>query len=359
MAADEPRTLDAISTAIRGDLRRELPGSDAMVWPNVLAVLAKVFAGAIHLVDLRTAWLYRQVFASTADTRALERQAYEFGMARKSASRAKGVVIGTGTASALYPAGLSFSGGGVTYLATGEALADGNGVVRFPVSSRETGAAQNRDEAETLTLIDVAAAPTLSASFAVDVGGIGGGADVETDASLRARVLDRKRRPPQGGAVSDYEQMARAIPGVSKAWAWSFLDGPGTVGVWFLFEGRTDGIPSAADVSAVRGVLEQKRLIRARLYVSAPVPEPLPVTIAGLSTDTAAVRARIEASLKAMLFERSRPGVAIEAFVLSRSWVSEAISAAVGEDRHRLVYPADDLVYTDGKMPVLGAVTYE
>ena len=52
------RTLDAISKAIRGDMRREMPGTDANVWPNNLSVFAKVFSAAIHEVDLRARYIY-------------------------------------------------------------------------------------------------------------------------------------------------------------------------------------------------------------------------------------------------------------------------------------------------------------
>lgn len=352
------RTVDAISKAIRGDMRRELPGTDAEVWPNTLSVMAKVFAMAIHMVELRLGWLFRQIFASTAEAAQLERHAFELGLARKGASRATGEIVTTGTPLAVYPAGVGFVAGTDLYRTAGEALAGGDGTLRLAVYAERPGAAGNRAAGEAMTLADTALYPTIGAEAAVGSEGIGGGADREDDASLRSRVLERKRRPPQGGAYSDYEQMALAVPGVVKAWAWPFADGPGTVGVWFLFAGRVNLIPTAGDVAVVTDALSQRRLIRAGLSVSAPIAEPLAVTISGLSRDTTAVRAAIEAGLKSMLFERARPGVAIEAFVLSRSWVSEAISQAIGEERHVLVSPAADVVFTGGRYPVLGTVAY-
>lgn len=352
------RTLTAISQAIRGDLRRELPGTDATIWPNTLSVFSKVVAMAVQLVEFRAEWVYRQVFASTADRQHLERQAYEFGIARKQAASATGPILTTGTADAVYPGGIAWLSGATTYRSNGDARAAGNGDLIVYVYAELAGAAGNRDEDEVLTLADAALFPTLGASGAVMSGGLGGGADIETDDSLRARVLDRKRRPPQGGAYSDYEQFALAVPGVLKAWAWPFADGPGTVGLWFLFAGRTNFIPTAADVAEVADRLAARRLIRAGLSVSSPNPTPLDVTISGLASDTVDVRARIEAALRDMLFERARPGVAVEAFVLSRSWISEAISGAIGEDRHVLVSPADDLTYVGGDYPVVGSVIY-
>lgn len=352
------RTLDVISQKIRGDLRREIPGTDATVWPNNLSIFSKVFAAAIHEVDLRIAWIYRQLFASTADTRHLERHAYEYGIARKSASRATGEIETTGAASTVYPAGIGYYSNGALYRTAGEAVSAGDGSLTLTVVSENAGAALNRAAGESLTLADPALYPALASEATVAADGIGGGADLETDESLRARVLDRKRRPPQGGATSDYEQIARSVPGVTKAWAWSFANGPGTVGVWFLFEGRPNGIPTAADVAVVTARIEAARLIRASLHVSAPVPNPINIEIASLSPDTASVRAAIEASLVDMLAERGRPGVAAEPFKLSRSWIAEAISIAVGEGSHVLVEPAGDVTLEDGRYPVLGSVTY-
>ncbi|WP_188130382.1 baseplate J/gp47 family protein [Neomesorhizobium albiziae] len=313
---------------------------------------------AIQLVELRAEYIYRQIFASTADRRHLERQAYEIGLARKPAASATGFILTTGTAGAIYPAGITFISGGFTYRTSGEARAQGNGQLTLLVHAEATGVATNRAPDEPLSLVDQALYPTIGAQATVGSVGLGGGADVESDEALRARVLDRKRRPPQGGAYSDYEQFALAIPGVVKAWAWPFANGPGTVGVWFLFTGRPDFIPTAGDVDAVFDAIAARRLIRAGLAVSAPISAPLAITISGLGIDSVEVRNRIETSLRAMLFERSRPGVAIEAFVLSRSWISEAISSAIGEDRHVLVSPAADVVFTGGQYPVLGTVTY-
>lgn len=359
MAGFVPRTLDAISRAIRGDLRRELPGTDAMVWPNVLSVFSKVVAMAIQLVEFRAEYIYKQIFASTADRRHLERQAYEFGMARKQASGAAGLIATTGTPDAVYPAGIAFLSGGHVYRTSGQSKALATGDLTLLVHSEAMGNATNRDGGETLSLIDQALYPTIGAQATVLAGGLGGGADIEDDEALRARILDRKRRPPQGGAYSDYEQIALGVPGVVRAWAWPFAAGPGTVGVWFLFADRENLIPTAADVANVRGVIEMRRLIRAGLSVSAPIPARLDITIAGLGLDTDDVRRRISDNLKAMLVDRARPGVAIEAFVLSKSWISEAISRAIGEDRHRLISPTDDVVYTGGQYPVLGTVSYE
>jgi uncharacterized phage protein gp47/JayE len=358
MAGFLVRSLDAISKAVRADLRRELPGTDAAIPGNVLYVLAKVKAMAIHLVELRLEWIYRQIFASTADENHLERHAYELGMARKPASRASGNVTLYGAPNTVYPAEIAFLHNGTRFLTAGESLANGSGLLVMPVYSETAGALQNRAAGEALTLGDPALYPSLQATAIVTAGGIGGGADTESDESLRARILDRKRRPPQGGAVADYERFAREVPGVTRAWAFPFLNGPGTIGVYFLFEGRFAGIPTPADVAAVQDDLDWRRMIRVSALAIAPIASSINIQIALLDRDTAATRAAIEKALAAMFQSRARPGVSTSPFRFSRSWISEAVSLAAGESSHRLIAPTDDIIYYAGQIPTLGFVTY-
>lgn len=347
-----------ISVRLRGALRRYLPGTDALIWPNNLTAIVKTAAAGLHDVHLRGAWLYDQIFTRTADGAHVERHGADLGIYRRTQSRAMGRVTLSGYADTIYPAGIGFSFGGRLYRSVSDARSNLAGVMTLIIQSDDYGVITNIAAGESLERLDPGLFPNLDLAAIVTDGGIGGGADDESDESLRARILDRKRRPPQGGAISDYEQFALAIPGVKKAWAFPFDDAPGTVGVWFTFTGRTNGIPESGDVAAVQDALDARRLIRAGLSVAAPIAQPLDVVISGLSGDTLKTRASIEAGIRSMLEDRARPGVASSAFVLSRSWVSEAVSLALGEERHVLVTPASDIVYTGGTMPVLGTVTY-
>lgn len=355
----KPRSLDALGAQARGFFRRYLPGTDAWLWPNFTAVTAKVLALTVRQIDLRIDWLYRQLFVRTTTWLPILRMhGADYRIYLKPAAAAAGPVTGAGQPGAAYPAGVRWLSGMVTYVATSGFTAAGDGSFVALVQAETTGSATNRDAGAPMTLVDPALYPTLSDEAEAGVGGLGGGADVEDIEAFRARILDRKARPPQGGALPDYERFALEVPGVVKAWAFQFTNGIGSVAVFFLFAGRPNLIPDAGDVAAVQAYIDAKRLIRVDDAVAvAPVAAPVNVTIADLAVDTDEVRAAIAANLASMFLARARPGVTANPFVLSRSWIGEAISAATGEDSHTLVTPASDLSFDD-TYPVLGTVTY-
>ncbi|MBD9445752.1 MULTISPECIES: baseplate J/gp47 family protein [unclassified Rhizobium] len=355
------RSLPDASARVRGAFRKYMPGTDSALLNNFVTVLGKVLAGMAHEFELRMAWLAKQMFLSSATSEQFIIQlCSDVGIYRKAASKATGLsVTGTGLPEATYPAGIRFISGSNTYLSSNPATADTLGNVSFPVVSETVGATANRDAGGLLALADPVLYPELSTIWTVGDAGIGGGADVESIEEMKARGLYRKQNPPGGGKLTDYEDVVLSVPGVLKAWAFRDPYAPGFLVVLFLFKGRPNLIPTAGDVLVVQSAIDAKRLIRIDDSVAAaPVAFPIDITINGLRSDTADVRAAIAAGLTDMLYDRGRPGIAGDTFTLSLSWIEEAISTATGEDRHVLAWPLDDVTLTNGKYPVLGAITY-
>ncbi len=358
--AYKTRSLDELGAAARGLFRQYLRGTDATLQQAFVWVCAKVVALLSREYELRLAWIYAQLFTrTTTDLAILRMQGADYGIYLKGAAAASGLITGTGLAAITYPAGVRLLSGGLSYVTTAPFTAAGDGSYSASVRAEAAGATGNRDPDAVMTLADPSLYPTLGQQASVGAGGLGGGADVEDIESLKSRILARKARPPQGGALPDYERFVLDVPGVVQAWAYQFAGGIGSIAVFFLFAGRTDGIPTPADVAAVQAAIDARRMIRVDDTVAtAPLPQALNITISGLATDTDEVRAAIEDNLRTMLLVRTRPGLDSNTFTLSRSWISEAISAATGEDRHTLVVPAADITYTGGHLPVLGGVTY-
>ena len=152
------------------------------------------------------------------------------------------------------------------------------------------------------------------------------------------------------------------MSGVVRAWAANFASGVGSVGIWILFAGRANGIPTAADLAAVDAHVAALRLVRGAVFAVAPVPAPVDVTIR-LTPDSAALRAAVTAALAAFLDARDatsriRPGLPDAPFTVSRTWLSEVISVTAGEDSHVLMEPSSDLVFQPGELPVPGVIAF-
>ncbi len=84
------------------------------------------------------------------------------------------------------------------------------------------------------------------------------GADGESEASYRARVLDAYRTPPQGGAYADYRKWAKDAAGIINVYP--YTGAPGEVNVYceatVASSGSADGIPTPAQLTAVANMIE-------------------------------------------------------------------------------------------------------
>jgi uncharacterized phage protein gp47/JayE len=352
------RSLDELSSRARGYFRQYMPGTDTSLKNNFVTATTKVLAGISHEFELRMAYLAKQLFISTATGQFLVRQCADIGIYRKQAARASGSISGLATPLTTLPAGIRFASGAQIYTSTAPSTSGAGGELVLTVSSDLAGENGNREVDGAMTLADPLLFPSLSANWLVGEGGIGGGADVENDESLRVRGLQRKRNPPGAGTLSDYERITLAVPGVSASWAFRGSS-PGSIFVYFLFAGRSNSIPTVSDVAVIQAAIDAQRLIRVDDSVAvAPVARPINVTINGLSGDTPEIRASIEAAISAMFVARCRPGISGNTFTVSISWIDEVISGVAGEDRHVLVAPVADVILTNGQFPTLGVVTY-
>lgn len=348
----ERPTLPQILDTVQADIEARLSGADARAPRSVLGVLARVQAGALHGLYAYLAWLSAQVLPDSAESEYLDRHAAVWGLARKAAAKAAGTVTLSGTNGTVVPAGTVLqTADGRRYATTAEATVAG-GSATVSVEAKEAGAAGNADAGTTLTLVTPIGG--LQSQGTVDAEGLGGGADIEDDDSLRTRLLARIQAPPHGGAAFDYVNWALEVEGVTRAWAYPQELGEGTVTVRVMTDGTTaDGIPAQATIDAVQAHIDGLRPVTAAVTVVAPVAVPLDLEIAGLTPATADVKAAVEAEIADLIAREAEPGGTILV-----SHIREAISRASGEQDHRLVSPAGDVVHATGQIAVMGGVTW-
>jgi len=342
--------LPTLINRAEADIETRLPGADARLRRSNLNVLARVHSGAAHGLYGYLEWIARQVIIDTADGDMLERHASIWGVARKAASPAVGSVTVTGANGAIVPADSTLArSDGAQYTTDAEATISG-GTATIAVTAVDGGQAGNASAASLLsfdTPID-----GVSATATVAVGGLTGGADIEADEDLRARLLARIQQPPHGGASYDYVAWALEVPGVTRAWVYPAELGLGTVTVRFVRDDDASPIPDAGEVTAVQEYIDSVRPVTADVTVVAPIAVPLNFTI-DLAPDTAAIRAAVEAELRDLLLRESEPGATI---LLSH--IREAISLASGENDHVLTVPAANVTHAVGEMATFGTITW-
>jgi uncharacterized phage protein gp47/JayE len=349
-------TLRQVRERIRDDITSTLSGA-AVVGNTVLRVMADAQAGLTHLVLKYIDWLALQLLPDTAEKEWLDRhgdiwlQNSDGSTGRKAATYATGTVTLTGLNGSVVPIGTLLEGNGVSFETTAP-VTIGTGATPVAVRALDGGAKGNL---ETGTTINISAPPTGVNGNAIVVS-LGGGADQETDEHLRDRILERIRQPPMGGAAYDYVAWAKAVPGVTRAWAASEM-GVGTVTVRVMMDvlrADNEGFPEEADLVPVEAYIDLKRPVTVKdHWVMAPIKERIDVQIADLYPDNGATRAAIEQSLLDMLMAQAKPGQTIFA-----AWKSLAIISSAGVQTFTLADATDDVMPSIGHMAVLGDITY-
>jgi len=346
-------SLQTIATRIRGDIDSGLTLADRLR-RNMLDVLGKAWAGAVHGLYGYGAYIAKQIFPWSADKENLARHAGWWGVNPKLAVAAKGPVTFEGVEGAVFPADASMSVDSLLFTSTTSGTVQ-NGTVTVSVIAQQVGIASNLPAGIKLSLTSPVAG--ILPDGVVGAEGITGGSEAEQDDSLLSRLEFRVQNTPAGGAPIDYVRWARSQEKhgveVTRAWVYPREMGRGTVTVRFMTDGIGNGIPSAQAVADVKAYIETVRPATADVFVVAPIAVPLQFTILGLNPVTSTVQTAVENELKDLIRRESTPGG-----TLLISHIREAISIAAGEHDHELVQPDGNVAHDTGKICVFGGITW-
>ncbi|WP_165184702.1 baseplate J/gp47 family protein [Caulobacter soli] len=349
MAFNRP-TLTELRARIQADINGRLPGADSALRRSVVNVLATVLAGAAHGLYGVLAFLARQLMPDEAESAYLRRWASIWGVVAKEGAPAAGTMQVTGANGSPIEAGTPLQRGDeLQYATTADAVIAG-GVATLSIEAQTPGVIGNADAGARLTFVSPVAG--VAAEGVVLAPGLSGGTEEESDEALLARLLERIRRPPQGGSADDYVRWATEVPGVTRAWAYSGWTGPGRVGVTFVMDARDNIIPLADDVAAVTAHIDPLRPVAGMLVVFAPTGVPLNLTIS-LPGGSADVKAAIIAEVQDFLRRRAEPDGVIEI-----SGLREAVFTGAGDAAHTLTVPTANIAYGPGELAVMGVVTW-
>jgi uncharacterized phage protein gp47/JayE len=299
-------------------------------------------------------YIMRQAFPDTAEDAYFWHWASVFGLTQKSAVTWKGYIDFTGSADGTsIPAGTQVQRGDGALYTTDTTVTIASGAATAAATASVGGIASNLAVSDPLAI----GVPIYGVDTDCVVSSVTrNGSDEETVSDAKARLLQTLATPPSGGGPGDYVRWALQVSGVTRAWEFANLEAPNSVSVACVRDGDGSGaaiVPDGTERAAVLSHLQSVAPITVDVRVITLTAVAVPITITGLSPDTADVRAAIAESL-ADLFEREAQPSA----TLLRSHIDEAISGAAGESDHTLTIPAADVVSAVNEMPYLGAITY-
>lgn len=377
-------TLTQLRAQVAADIQSGLPGSDPLLRFSSLNVLGTALAGLAQLQYGYTDWIAKQSNPFTATEEFLEAWAALKNVFREAATQAGSTVPGqitfAGTNGTPLPIGTPIvRGDGVGFTTTSAGVWSGNNVTVNAVANADpsglTGAFGNCAVGTVMTLGTSIAGINSTGSVSV---AFTGGADVEKDDSLRARMLQAYQNTPQGGAQNDYVTWALQVNGVTRAWCNPNGFGAGTVVVYTMFDVtesanngfpqgvngvatlETRGTPATLDLLTVANWIYPLRPATALAYSVAPTQQVINFTITGTSSFTTAMKSAIAAAISGIFVLYGSPLSATpgQNGTVDLSYIESAIAAISGTQGFVITSPTANIVGTTGQLPVLGTINW-
>lgn len=232
----------------------------------------KVLAGEIYTALCAVEAMRDDSFPQTAAGACLDLHAGERGLTRKPAVCAQGTLTFTRGTALTYdvsvPKGTvcASSGAAVEFETTEAAVLEAGALsVTVPAQAVVGGRAHNA----AVNAVDTLVTPPAGIEGVHNAAPFTGGADAESDAQLRARLLSCYAVLPNGANSETYRRAALGVPGVRSVNVVPRVSGLGTIGVYLY----GDGTPVSADtVAAVQAVLDALREISVNVTVAAAEP---------------------------------------------------------------------------------------
>ncbi|MFZ6724717.1 baseplate J/gp47 family protein [Undibacterium sp. MH2W] len=351
------------------DIQQALGGADPLLRFSNLNITGKAQAGLVHLLYGYLDWIAKQAVPFTCSDEFLEGWAALKNVFREPATSASGTIMFNATSNALLPAGsVVVRGDGATCVTLTDATpTNGTIVVGAQMTSDPAGVAGafgNTPVGVTMTLsqsiVGIQSSGIVTQAFT-------GGNDIESDDSLRSRMLTEYQNQPHGGDQNDYVTWALNVPGVTRAWCKPNGAGAGTVVVYVMFDeveaayggfpqgtnGVSVGDPRApaatGDQLIVANAILSQQPVTALVYVCAPSANPVSFSITGVPLSA---RSAVRSAIADVFVRDSTPGCTVPV-----SHINVAIASVYGVDDF-IVSPNQDITCPAGSLPTVGTITW-
>jgi uncharacterized phage protein gp47/JayE len=172
----------------------------------------------------------------------------------------------------------------------------------------------------------------------------------ETDEVYRHRVIQRIQYRPHGGTAGDYEAWLLALPNVTHAFV---LPNEFNFGEIVLGYKINNAIPTPSfDDQYITDAIDLLRPIGTKIIVAKPIPKPIALKIR-INPNNPIQHFRITEELNIAFNEH-----VFRAGVFYLSWLSEAVSRAVGEIDHDLILPSTNVTIGNYELPQLSTIEF-
>ena len=323
MAFSRP-SLSEIYGRIKADMESRIANGSKVPRFSLAGILCAVFAGAVWSLYGYLVWLGRQFFPESADDEYVDAHAARFGIMRKAAAYAEGIIRFDGTVGVVILAGREVqTTGGLIFTTDADATIGMWGSIVAAVTCSESGIVGNTRD----LYLYLVAPLTGVATEAPITTAPAGGTDLESTEELRARVIQRTANPPSSGTASDYVRWALEVSGVGRAWCLpaELYKGAGTVGVVIS---TTELTPVSAQIhSDAVDYLEGVRPLGAVLTVEDVMPAQVYYSIS-ISPNTVAIQNAVTEALQELHRSEATPGGTIYLSHISAAIMSSGVENA-------------------------------
>lgn len=250
--------------------------------------------------------------------------------------------------------------------ATGDPIVTATWAI-VPVTATVTGPETNRDAGSNFT--SATSIPGFLGVATAIWGGVGGGADVESTDSFRARMIEALGTDFGMFSAAEIKIVAKAVPGVTRVWVReATLDATngvaeGQVKIAFMRDNDANPFPSSQEVQAVKDVIVANIMpahtAEEDVIVQSPDPLVVDFVFSSLSPNTASMRRAIQASLQQFFAEAVTYATDIpEDAYRCAIWDTWDREAQARLKSFALSSPTTDITVGLNELPRLGTITF-
>lgn len=242
--------------------------------------------------------------------------------------------------------------------ATGTIIADVTRAI-IDVESETAGAITNLNVNEQLSLLSPISGVDNLARVTFD--GIGGGADVEDDESLRERLIFKLQNPVTLFNAVQIEITLKELAFVDRVFVFPITPAVGQVTIYILKEDNV--IPNASELQQANDKIEETILpvntSISDVFILGPTPVSIDFTFSSITPDTDTMRTSITNKLREFFNNQTNIGVDITE-IQYQCAIQTTIDTETGEllETFALTIPTGDITIATGEIGVLGGVTF-